>query len=614
VRIRGRRLAVEAAGVFIVAAAFLLMMGSTAPFTKELGVCESGAVRDVVAGNILLPHFLPGPIVHVPPLYWWLAALCVRMLGWSEIALRLPALIPSGITTALVFAWAAATMNRRTGWWAAIALTLCHFTIDAARQPRMDALLAMFVTAAVICLERALFKPEQAAPIDTLSIQELRAIFMVPPGMPLHRQLVAPEDDHRSRRAPALWFSLGAILIGLGILSKGVLGIVLPGAAIGLYLIASRRAPEIFQPGLIAAFTLGFLIGLGWYIAGYIVDGRQFLQWQLTMNLWHRFMPVEAGGSGYCAHPFWYFVPVTIAGFIPWCGYLPASIAVIVRKWRTLATPVFFALCWLGAIFLFFSASSGKCEIYILPVFAPLAVVIGATLDALQTAASATVVDDLYAPPERPDRLLTIVFGTGTIMIATGAALIVIAAVDAAFGAVPANTLTRLHPTDRRFLEIFLALAARHGLSLYFWLAATIAGVIAALRGLLRYAPEAQMGGVALIAAAGSLFWFGVMNPALAERVTLRNFAQAVTARVPPGSIVGHIGLGDCDLDFYSPAPLPKIFRFRCAEDAALPRYIVLREGAYAAMTPEQRACLKPILASPPLDSQGRRLLVERTN
>jgi 4-amino-4-deoxy-L-arabinose transferase-like glycosyltransferase len=505
-------------------------------------------------------------------------------------------------------------MNRRIGWWAAIALTLCHFTIDAARQPRMDALLAMFVTAAVICLERALFSSDQEAPIDALSIQELRAIFMVPPGMPLHRQLVVPEDDHRGGRARALWFSLGAILIGLGILSKGVLGIVLPGAAIGLYLIASRRAPEIFRPGLVAAFTLGFLIGLGWYIAGYIVDGRQFLQWQLTMNLWHRFMPVEAGGSGYCAHPIWYFLPVTIAGFIPWCGYLPASIAVIARKWRTLVTPVFFALCWFGAIFLFFSASSGKCEIYILPVFAPLALVIGATIDAIQAVASTTVIDDLYAPPERPDRLLTMVFAAGTIVIAIGAALIALAAVDAALGGIPANTLTRLHPTDRRFLEIFLALAASHGLSLYFWLAATIAGVIVAVRGLLKHAPEVQTAGVALIAAAGSLFWFGVMNPALAERLTLRNFAQAVSARLPPGTIAGHIGLGDCDLDFYSPALLPKIFRFRCSDDAALPRYIVLREGAYAAMTTEQRACLKPILASPPLDSQGRRLLVERTN
>jgi 4-amino-4-deoxy-L-arabinose transferase-like glycosyltransferase len=613
VRVRGWRLTGEAIGVFLAAMAFLLMMGPTAPFTKELGVCESGAVRDVLAGNILLPRFLPGPIVHVPPLYWWWAALCVRLLGWCEIALRLPALVPSAMSAAIVFAWVAATMNRRAGLWAAIALTLCHFTIDAARQPRMDALLAMFVTAAVICFERALFKPNQAAPIDSLSIQELRAIFVVPPGSPLHRHIVAPEDDHRGRHAATVWFGLGAILIGLGILSKGILGIALPGAAIGLYLITGRRASEIFRAGLVGAFTAGLLIGLAWYGAGYLIDGWQFLHWQLSMNLWHRFMPVAAGGAGYCAHPFWYFVPVTLAGFIPWCGYLPAGVAVIVRKWRVLPAPMFFALCWFGAIFLFFSASSGKCEIYILPVFAPLAIIIGGTISAIQDAAGATIVDDLYAPPENPDWLPATAFTAGTIAIAAGAALIAIAAADVTLGGLPAHALARLHPTDRRFLEIFLELAASHGPPLYLWLVTTVAGVIVAVRGVVKHRPVLQAAGTAVIAAAGSLFWFGVMNPALAERVTLRGFAQEVTARVPPGTVVGHIGLGDCDLDFYSPAPLPKIFRFRC-DDAALPRYIVLREEAYAAMTSAQRACLKPILTSPPLDSQGPRMLAERIN
>src|SRR5580658_486136 len=58
---------------------------------------------------------------------------------------------------------ASACSNRyhdRARLWAAIALTLCHFTIDAARQPRMDALLVTFVTAAIVSLERAIFRPD----------------------------------------------------------------------------------------------------------------------------------------------------------------------------------------------------------------------------------------------------------------------------------------------------------------------------------------------------------------------------------------------------------------------------------------------------------------------
>src|ERR1700737_1074346 len=97
-----RRILAEGAAVFAAAFAFLLALAPTSPFTHELGVCESGAVRDVLAGNIILPRFIPGPMVHVPPLYWWPAAIAVRALGWTEIALRLPSMAAAALTCATV--------------------------------------------------------------------------------------------------------------------------------------------------------------------------------------------------------------------------------------------------------------------------------------------------------------------------------------------------------------------------------------------------------------------------------------------------------------------------------------------------------------------------------
>src|SRR5215469_1919360 len=157
------RLIVQAHGVFLVASGFLIVLAPSAPFTKELGVCESGAVRDVLAGNIILPRFLPGPIIHVPPLYWWLVALYVKALGWSELAFRFPSLIAAALTCAMVFTWSGSTLGPRVGFLAASALLLCHFFLDAARQPRMDSMLALFVTIAAASLERAISLRTQAA-------------------------------------------------------------------------------------------------------------------------------------------------------------------------------------------------------------------------------------------------------------------------------------------------------------------------------------------------------------------------------------------------------------------------------------------------------------------
>src|SRR5579871_6589692 len=156
VRISFRRASAEAMAACAAAFAFLLALAPSAPFTRELGVCESGAVRDVLAGNIILPRFIPGPMVHVPPLYWWTAALGVHAFGWTELALRLPSMVAAALTCAIVFMWAAMAMNRRIAIWAAASLLLCHFFLDAARQPRMDSMLALFVTGAAIAFERSL--------------------------------------------------------------------------------------------------------------------------------------------------------------------------------------------------------------------------------------------------------------------------------------------------------------------------------------------------------------------------------------------------------------------------------------------------------------------------
>jgi Dolichyl-phosphate-mannose-protein mannosyltransferase len=563
-----RRIVLEATAVFTLAMVFLLALAPAAPFTRELGVCESGAVRDVLAGNIILPRFIPGPMVHVPPLYWWSAAINVRVLGWTEIALRLPSMAAAALTCAIIFAWMATTMSRRAGLWAAAALLCGHFFADAARQPRMDSMLALFVTAAAILLERA-----TAAGLD------------------------APAAARRR-----LYFALAALMIGLGILTKGILGITLPGVVIALYLVVRWRLRDLFRLELIATFAAGLAIGLAWYAVAYTIGGRQFLEWQVNMNLWTRFIPTEAGGAGYCANPFWYFAPHVVTGFLPWSLYLPAvAAAVWPRRERAVPEPVVYALCWFAAIFLFFSSSQGKCLVYILPAFPPLAALTGWTI--------------AHAGEGTDRRALARTFTIASLAIALGAFVLASMGAGALFHKLPsASELPfKLHPTDRGFLEIFSAMGARHALPLIAWVIISYTGAVAIYLGLLRMSASQQACGVLLVAAAGTLFWFGAMNPVLADRETLASFARQVAQTVPPGAQIAHIGIEDCGLYFYSPRPIEAVFRFRCNADPPFPRYIVIRRQRFDAMAPAARACLKPILESAPVDNAGSRLLVEQT-
>jgi 4-amino-4-deoxy-L-arabinose transferase-like glycosyltransferase len=555
-----KRIVAETVAVFGASMAFLMLLAPSAPFTKELGVCESGAVRDVLAGNMVLPHFGSGPMVHVPPLYWWTAALCVKVLGWSELALRLPALVPAALTCAVIFAWSGASIGRRAGLWAAAALLLCHFFLDAARQPRMDAMLALFVTIAIVCLERAL----------------------------------------SSRRTG--WFVLAALAIGLGSLSKGILGVALPGVTIALFLAVRRRFWDLFRLDLVATFTAGLAIGLAWYAAAYNIGGRAFLAWQVGMNLWSRFIPTSVGGAGYCAHPFWYFVPATLSGFLPWSLFLPAAGAALwARRKHEISEPVIFAACWFAAILVFFSASQGKCLIYILPAFPPLAVLTGWTIADARTEFAHS-------------RWTLLLYKAAAAIVAGGAGLAVIAACIAIILGTPDLTYAKLHPTDRRFLEIFAAMAERVSPALIIWILISGTGAILIVFGIRQRSPSKQAFGTLIVAGIGSWFWFAMMSPALAERETLKPFAREVMEIVPPDAPITHVGMEDCDLFFYATRPIEEAMRFSCSANPATPRFIVIRQKDLARLPVAQRACLKPVASSGPVDGNGPRLLLEDAN
>jgi 4-amino-4-deoxy-L-arabinose transferase-like glycosyltransferase len=81
--------------------------------------------------------------------------------------------------------------------------------------------------------------------------------------------------------------------------------------------------------------------------------------------------------------PFWYFAPVVIFGFFPWTGFLVGALREsLVGGWarRKENADAAFFITWAAFVFLFFSKSQSKLIPYILPLFPPIAVLIGSWL------------------------------------------------------------------------------------------------------------------------------------------------------------------------------------------------------------------------------------------
>ncbi|MBV8450811.1 MAG: hypothetical protein JOZ29_00875, partial [Deltaproteobacteria bacterium] len=202
-------------------------------------------------------------------------------------------------------------------------------------------------------------------------------------------------------------------------------------------------------------------------------------------------------------------------------------------------------------------------------------------------------------------------FTASSAIITIGTALMVIVAMVVIGYGVPAKIALRLHPTDRRFLELLVWQGFNPPLLL--WAAFSLFGAGLTICGSLRARPAFETYGILLIAAAGGWFWFAVMNPALAQGETLKTFARQAAAFVPADARIGHFGLGDCELNFYSPRPLEPISQISCVEHAAAEQYIIIREQDFNAIPSMRRECFVAELEATPNDSIGPRLLIRRT-
>jgi len=560
-RLERSRLAFESVAAFLISIAFLLALAPAGPFTKELGVCEAGAVRDVLSGNAILPHYSPGIPVQVPPMFWWMAALAVRLVGWNEMALRAPSIMAVGLSAAILYAWIASSLSRRAAIWSVAALLSSQYVADASRQPRMDALLMMFLVAAMACLERTISLPQQKRKMTLLA---------------------------------------GAsISMGLAILTKGPLGVILPGLTIVIFMAMRRRLGELFRLNIIATFAGALVIGALWYLAAFEVGGNEFFTFQIVHGLFRRFLGSAAGNAGECQNPFYYFLPRLVSGFLPWSLFYPALAIMLWRSRSTMPAPIAFALCWFVAVLGFFSISAGKCLVYILPLFPALAAMTGAMI------ARATEPSNSSDPARRFFNYASIVIAIGVLLIVVIVGALILSGSAAVLGA-------HLHRSDKHFLEVLTTAASRGSPAIVLWISLWLVGGIVALSSVVRGRALTQSAAVALIALAGTIFWYGFLNPTLATEETLKPFASIVDTIAPPGVLIDYIGQPDCDLAFYSNHAIASLKNFQCAKESS-DAYFIVWQDRWKTLSTDQSACLAPLAQSGAVDSHGARvLMIER--
>jgi 4-amino-4-deoxy-L-arabinose transferase len=326
------------AAILLFALVYILPLGIR-PMMMPDEIRYAEVPREMLAsGDWVAPHLDGFRYFEKPVLGYWLVAVSTYILGDNNFATRLPAAISTGITALLLFFMVLRFVRcKSTALLAAVVFLTSFLVFGIGTFNVLDAPLSMFLTAAMVSFFYAFAENSTSRP---------RILYLV----------------------------LFGIFCGLAFLTKGFLALAIPPLVVISFMFWQGRLRELLKYSSIP-LAAAILVALPW---------SMMIHWRQP-DFWNYFFWVEhiqrftSASQGQHPEPFWYFLPVIIAGIMPWT---PLTVCVA-KGFRTadFREPLIrFCLCWLVLPFIFFSACSGKLATYVLPCFPPLTILIAVGL------------------------------------------------------------------------------------------------------------------------------------------------------------------------------------------------------------------------------------------
>jgi 4-amino-4-deoxy-L-arabinose transferase-like glycosyltransferase len=274
-----------------------------------------------------------------PILYFWLALAVAKLAGGvNEWVVRFPAAFGGvGFVLAAYFI-GRELFGARAGAIAAAVLATSHRVIWEARWAHIDMLFGFFFLLSIYFGARALL-----------------------------------------RRGPPHEVLLAYACMALATLAKGLIGVVLPGLLFVAFIVARRDWRLIGAAKLSLGVALFLVITAPWF---YLVSEATGGQW-LTDFIYIHHLQRYTAGAGH-RQPFYYYFTTLPVDFLPWTAFaLPALGAYRDYRRAWAAPPTQFCMLWFLTVFIFFSVSDTKRELYLLPLLPTLAFLVANFFDDL---------------------------------------------------------------------------------------------------------------------------------------------------------------------------------------------------------------------------------------
>ena len=300
------------------------------------------------SGDWVMPRFDGFKFYDKPPLQYWATTLAYHAFGVQHWTARLFSALAGLLSVLAVWYAARRVWDPRRGRVAALVCVSIFLVVAAGHINSLDMGVAAFLTVA------------------------LGAFLIAEHGC----------DSVSSQRR---WMLATWAAMGLAVLSKGLIGVVLPGATLFVYIVWQRDWNLLRRLHLIPGLAILLALTVPWFVLLARTDD-QFLSFFFIHEHFGRFLSKVANRN----QPFWYYLPIVIAGLLPWTAFLSVTLR---NAWRVATREkqgaMRLVLIWTVVVLLFFSISGAKLPLYVLPMFPAFAWLIAGAITQLESMAIA---------------------------------------------------------------------------------------------------------------------------------------------------------------------------------------------------------------------------------